>query len=56
MTIEATISPIEVARARETQVTALALQDLTVQQIDKNATLIPDVAVYHKISARAILN
>lgn len=56
MTIEAATTPTEVARATETQVTALALQDLIVQQIDENATLVPDVAVYHTISASAILH
>ncbi len=56
MTIEAAITPTKVARATETQVTALALQDLIVEQINKNATHLPDAAVYHKISASAILH
>ncbi len=56
MRIEAVITPTEVARATETQVTALALQDLIVQQIDKNATLVPDAAVYYTISASAIFH
>ena len=55
-TIEAAITPTKVARATETQVTALALQDLIVQQIDKNANPVPDAAVCHTISASAILH
>ncbi len=54
--IEAAITPTKVACVTETQVTALDLQDLIVQQINKNATLIPDAAVYHTISASAILH
>ncbi len=56
MRIEAAIASTEVARATATQVTALAAQDLIVQQTDENATLIPDTAVYHTISASAILH
>ena len=55
-TIEATITLTKVARVTETQVTALVLQDLIVQQIDENATLVPDATVYHTISASAILH
>ncbi len=55
MTIEAAITPTEVACATETQVTALTLQDLIVQQMDKNATPVPDAAVYHTISANTTL-
>ncbi len=54
-TIEAVIAPTKVARKTETQVTALALQDLIVQKKDKNPTPIPDAAVYHTISATAIV-
>ena len=54
--IEDVITPTEATHATETQVTALALQDLIVQQIDKNATPVPDAAVYHTISANAILH
>ncbi len=55
-TIEAAITPTKVARATETQVTALALQDLIVQQIDENANPVLNAAVYHTISATAILH
>ncbi len=55
-TIEGAITPTIVARTTETRVTALALQDMIVQQIYKNATSISDVAVYHTISANAILH
>ncbi len=55
-TIEAAISPTKVARAIETQVTSLALQDLIVQQIDKNANPVPDAAVCNTISASAIVH
>ncbi len=55
-TIEAAITPTKVARMTETQVTALALPDLIVQQTDKNSTLVPDAEVYHTISASAILH
>ncbi len=54
-TIEAAITPTKVAPPTETQVITLALQDLIVQQIDENANLVPDAAVYHTISASAIL-
>ncbi len=54
--IEAAITPTKLARSPKTQVTALALQDLIVQQIDKTAIPIMDAAVYHKISASAILD
>ena len=56
MTIEVAITPTEVAHAIETQVTALALKDLIVQQIDKHTTSVPDAAVYHTISASPILH
>ena len=56
MIIEAVITPTKATHATETQVTALALQDLIVQQIDENATPVPDAAVYHTISASAILH
>ena len=55
-TIEAAITLTKVACATDTQVTALALQDLIVQQIDKNATLVQDAAVHHTILASAILH
>ena len=55
-TIEAAITQTKVADGTETQVTALALQFLIVQQIDKNATLIPDTTVHHTISASVILH
>ena len=55
-TIEAAITPTKVARATETQVTALALQDLIVRQIDENANPVLDGAVCHTISASAILH
>ncbi len=55
-TIEAAITPTKVARGIKTQVTAFALQDLIVQQIDENANPVPDAAVHHTISARAILH
>ena len=54
-TIEAAITPTKAACAIETQVTALALLDLIVEQIDNNAILVSDTAVYHTISASAIL-
>ncbi len=56
MIIRAAITPTEVARATETQVTALDLKDLIVQQINKNATPVADAAVYHTVSAIAILH
>ena len=56
MTIEAVITPTEVARARETQITALTFHDMIVQQMDKNPTSIPDAAVDHMISAFAIFH
>ncbi len=56
MTIEATITPTKVVRATETQVTALAFQDLIVQQIDKNANPVSDTVVCNTISASAILH
>ena len=55
-TIEAAITPTKVARGIESQVTVLALQDLIVQQIEGNANPVPDAAVYHTISASAILH
>ncbi len=55
-TIEAVITATKVARGIETQVTALAPQDLIVQQIDGNVNPVPDAAVYHTISASAILH
>ena len=55
-TIEAAITLTKVARATETQVTSFALQDLIVQQMDKNATSVPDAADCHTISATAILH
>ena len=56
MTIEVAITTTEVANATETQVTVLAFQNLIVQQIGKNTTSVLDVAVYHTISASAILH
>ena len=53
-TIKAAITPTKVDRMTENQVTALVLQDLIVQKIDKNPTPILDSAVYHTISASAI--
>ncbi len=55
-TIKAAITPTKVARGIETQVTALALQEMIVQQIDGNMNLLPDVAVHHTISASAIFH
>ncbi len=55
-TIEAAIPPTKVARAKETQVTALVLQDLIVQQMDKNATLLLDATVHHTVSSSGILH
>ncbi len=55
-TIEAAITPTKVARGIETQVTALALQDLIVQQMDGNADPVPDAAVHHTISPSGILH
>ena len=54
--IKAVITPTKATHAIETQVTALALQDLIVQQIDKNTTPVPDAAVYHTISVDSILH
>lgn len=56
MTIETVITLTKVAYAIETQVIALALQDLIVQQIEKNAIHIPNVVLYHIISINAILH
>ena len=47
--IEAVITPTEATHATNTQITALALQDLIVQQINDNAIPVPDVVVYHTI-------
>ena len=55
-TIEAARTLTKVARGIETQVTALALKNLIVQQINKNANPVPDAAVYHTISANAVLH
>ena len=56
MSIEAAITPTKATHATETQVTALALQDLIVQQINENATPVPDAAVYYTILVNAILH
>ncbi len=55
MIINAEITPTKVACATETNGTGLALQDLIVQLIDKNMTLLMGAAVYHPISVSAIL-
>ena len=54
-TIEVAITSTEVAYATETLVIALAPHNLIVQQIDENATLVPDATVYYTTSASAIL-
>ena len=56
MRIKAAITSTKVACITKTQITALALQDPIVQHINKNATFVPDAAVYHIISANAIFH
>ncbi len=55
-TIKTATTPIKVTNSAETQATTLTLQDLIVQQIDKNDTFLLDVAVHHTISASTILH
>lgn len=56
MTIKVIIISTKVAYITEILVIALILYNLIIQQIDKNATLIPDATVYHTTSTSTILS
>lgn len=55
MTIEAAITSIKIACTIETLVIILALYNLIIQLINKNTTLILDMAVCHKTLVSVIL-